>query len=172
LVVSDGWPISDDESGRYNNGAVCLKGHAIAGDIESHPPGKFCSTCGAAVLASCPGCGAPVRGYFVPPGVTAIGGRYSPPSFCFECGKPFPWTIEKVSAAKELADELEDVSPDDRAKLKTAIDDVAAGGPLAEAGAARIKRMVGKAGTAIGRAIWKISVEVASEAAKKIMIGD
>jgi hypothetical protein len=89
LVVSNGWPISDDEGGRYNTGAVCLKGHAVAGDIESHPPGKFCSTCGAAVLTSCPGCGAPVRGHFVPPGVTAIGGPYSPPSFCFECGKRF-----------------------------------------------------------------------------------
>jgi hypothetical protein len=98
------------------------------------------------------------------------GGPYSPPSFCFECGKPFLWTTEKISAAKELADELEDVSPDDRANLKTAIDDVAGGGPRAEVGAARIKRMVGKAGTAVGQALWKISVEVASEAARKILI--
>jgi hypothetical protein len=107
----------------------------------------------------------------VPPGVTGVGGRYSPPSFCFECGKPFPWTIEKVSAAKDLADELEDVSQEDRTKLKTAIDDVAAGGPRAEAGAARIKRIVGKAGTTVGQALWKISIELASEAAKKVLLG-
>ena len=68
--------------------------------------------------------------------------------------------------------ELEDVSPEDRAKLKTAIDDVAAGGPRAEVGAARIKRIVGKAGTAVGKARWNICVEVAGEAARKILIGN
>jgi hypothetical protein len=39
-------------------------------------------------------------------------------------------------------------------------------------GAARIKRMVGKAGTAVGQALWKISVEVAGEAAEKILLGN
>jgi hypothetical protein len=107
----------------------------------------------------------------VPPGATAVGGRYDPPSFCFSCGEPFPWTIEKLAAAQDLADELEDISADDRAKLKKAIDDIAAGGPRAEVGAARFKRLAGKATTAVGQALWKISVELASEAAKKIMLG-
>lgn len=70
-----------------------------------------------------------------------------------------------------MADHLEDVSPDDRAKLKTAIEDVAGGGPRAEAGAVRIKKMIGKAGTTVGQALWRISIDVASEAAKKILIG-
>jgi hypothetical protein len=66
-----------------------------------------------------------------------------------------------------LADELGDLSQEDRVRLKAAIDDVVAGGPQAEVGAARIKRMVGKASTAVGQALWKITVEVAGEAAKK-----
>jgi hypothetical protein len=57
------------------------------------------------------------------------------------------------------------------ARLKTALDDVVAGGPKAEAGAARIKKMIGKASTAVGQALWKITVDVASEAAKKILMG-
>jgi hypothetical protein len=61
---------------------------------------------------------------------------------------------------------------DARAELKIAMDAVAAGGPRAEAGAARIKRVLGNASTAIGQAIWKISVEVAGEAAKKILLGN
>jgi hypothetical protein len=80
------------------------------------------------------------------------------------------WTTEKLSAAKDLADEL-DLSADDRAKLRSAIDDIATGGPRAEVGAARIKRLLGKAGSGVGHALWKISVEVASEAAKKILLG-
>jgi len=159
-------------SGRYTTAAVCQRGHAMAADAGLHPAAKFCADCGAPVMTTCPGCGIAIRGHFVPPGLTGVGGPYTPPNFCFSCGQPFPWTIEKLTAAKDLADELEDISVDDRTKLKTAIDDVASGGPRAEVGAARIKRMVGKAGTTVGQALWKISLDVASEAAKKILIGN
>jgi hypothetical protein len=94
------------------------------------------------------------------------------PSYCYECGKPYPWTVEKLEAAKSLAEDFEEVSPEDRVKLKTAIEDVAAGGPKAEAGAARIKKMLGNASTAVGKALWKITVDVASEAAKKVLLGN
>jgi hypothetical protein len=50
------------------------------------------------------------------------------PALCFPeiaFGKPFPWTAEKIEAAKSLADELENLSAEDRAALKIAIDDVA-----------------------------------------------
>jgi hypothetical protein len=76
-----------------------------------------------------------------------------------------------MSAARDLADELGEISQEDRAKLKAAIDDVATGGPRAEAGAARIKRMIGNATTTVGQALWKICVEVAGDAAKKILLG-
>jgi hypothetical protein len=79
--------------------------------------------------------------------------------------------LEKLTAANELTDELEDLSAEDRAKLKSAIADVATGGPRAEAAAARVKRMIGKAGTTVSQALWKITVDVASEAAKKILLG-
>lgn len=91
----------------------------------------------------------------------------SPPNFCHACGKPLPWMAEKLEAARDLADDLEGISADDRAKLRTALDDIAAGGPRAELAAARIKRTLGKASTVVGQALWKISVELASEAAKK-----
>jgi hypothetical protein len=161
----------DDEPGRYTTAAVCQRGHVLTADADVHPAAKFCAECGAKLMIACDGCGADLRGHYVPPGVTGVGGPYSPPSFCSSCGKPFPWTTEKLAAAQDLADELEEVSADDRAKLKTAIDDVAAGGPRAEVGAARIKRMLGKTSTVVGQALWKIAVEVAGEAAKKILVG-
>jgi hypothetical protein len=74
-------------------------------------------------------------------------------------------------AAKDLADELEGMTAEDLAKLKSAFDDIATPGPRAEAGAARIKKVLGKAGTTVGQALWKMSVDIASEAAKKIMLG-
>jgi hypothetical protein len=72
---------------------------------------------------------------------------------------------------KSLADELEHLSTADRDTIKSAIDDIAVPGPKAEAGAARIKRLAGKAGSAVGQAFCKIAVDVASETAKKIMTG-
>lgn len=144
---------------------------ATEGVEYRNPRNKFCTICGAPVIAACPRCQTPIRGYFHVPGVfTTV--RYHAPAYCFECGTAFPWTAEKLGAAKDLADEVEDLSAADRAKLKTAIDDVAGGGPRAEAGAARIKRLLGKASSGVGQALWKISVDVASEAAKKILLGN
>jgi hypothetical protein len=160
-----------DEVGRYAMAAICLHGHPLTGDIERHPSAKFCSECGASVITSCPDCSAPIRGHYLPPGVPEVGGEYLPPNFCFACGSQFPWTAEKLRAANDLADELEDVTPDERTKLKTAIEEVAGGGPRAEAGAARIKRMLGTATTTVGQALWRITVEIASDAAKKILLG-
>jgi hypothetical protein len=165
----------DDQPGRYTRAVICLRGHMATPDSESNPEaarGKFCSECGSALIIACPECGASIRGHYVPPGATGVGGSFPrAPNFCAECGKPFPWTIEKLTAAKDLADELDEVNADDRAKLKVAIDEVAAGGPRAEVGAARIKRILGKTGTAVGKAFWQIAVEVGSEAAKKILLG-
>jgi hypothetical protein len=164
-----------DGQGRYATAAVCLGGHVATADVETHGArlSKFCSQCAAEIITACPSCSAPIRGHYIPPGVPGVGGVFkSLGSFCYECGKPYPWTAEKVKAAKNLTDELEGVSADEKAKLKTAIDEVAAGGPQAEAGAARIKRMFGKTTTAVGKAIWQMSVDVASEAAKKILLGN
>jgi hypothetical protein len=76
-----------------------------------------------------------MHGHFVPPGVSCVGGPLGPPARGHECGKPYPWTFEKIEAAKGLADELENSSDDDRVILKNAIDDVAAGGPNRASGA-------------------------------------
>jgi hypothetical protein len=142
--------------GRYTDAAICARGHVLTADAEGYPVARFCSKCGAVILSKCSACGVEIRGHYIPPGVTAVGGPLAPPAFCFSCGKPFPWTIEKLSAAKDLADELDDISAEDRAKLKTAIDDVAAGGPRAEAGAARIALRI--CGYGVGSDVRRVSV--------------
>ena len=163
----------DGGQGRHTTAAICLRGHVVTADIETFAGAvtKFCSKCGAEVVANCKECGAPIHGHFVPPGVPGVGGVLRTPAHCHECGKPYPWTAEKIEAAKSLADELENLSVEDRAALKTAIDDVASGGARAEAGAARLKRMLGKATTTAGKALYKIVVDVASEATKKMLLG-
>jgi hypothetical protein len=151
-----------------------LNGHVASADTETHPAAssKFCSVCGAEVITTCPGCNQPIRGYYIPPGVSAVGGLFkSLASYCYECGKPYPWTVEKLEAAKSLVDDLDDKSPEEREKLKTAFDDVVASGPRAEAGAARIKKILGKATIGVSKALYQIAVDVASEAVKKSLLG-
>jgi hypothetical protein len=130
---------------------------------------KFCSRCGAEIVTTCSNCEATIRGHYVSPGASGVGGFFRLASYCYECGKPYHWTAEKREAAKGLAEELEGVTAHDREKLKTAIDDLAIGGPRAEAGAALIKRMLGKASTAVGQALYKMTADIASESAKKIL---
>jgi len=77
-------------------------GHVLAADTEGHPVARFCSQCGAVILSKCSGCDVKIRGYYVPPGTTGVGGPLSPPAYCFSCGQSFPWTIEKLSTAKDL----------------------------------------------------------------------
>jgi hypothetical protein len=158
--------------GRYLTAAVCIRGHTISDAIErvGAPVANFCPECGAKVVVRCANCNTPIRGdYYVERFFGAS--DYVRPAFCFHCGEPFPWTVAKLDAAKQLADEVEELSPEDRGKLKDAISDIATTGPRTELGAARIKRLLGNATTGLGQALWKISVEIASEAAKKIMLG-
>lgn len=157
--------------GRYLTAAVCLKGHTASDGIEKYPAqGKFCEQCGAEVITACPACNASIKGDYYVEGYFGPS-HFDPPAFCRNCGRPFPWTVERLAAAKELADELEGVSADDRSKIKEALDDVSANGPRTELGAARLKKLLGNATNAIGQAAWKISVDIASETAKKIMLG-
>jgi hypothetical protein len=141
----------DDEShSGFYTAAVCSRGHMVAADVgtHAHRSQSFVPSAGqrsfwfAKLQGQRP---RPLRFAWIDCG----GGNYpDPPKFCFSCGQPFPWTVEKLEAAKRLADALDEVSPSDREKLKMALGDVAAAGPRAEAAAARIKKLIRKAGSA------------------------
>ncbi len=121
------------------------------------------------VLTGCASCGAPIQGHYIPPGVPPLGDDFP--------HRPFVLRVErrihgrKIAAARALTDELEGLSDEDRGQLKAAIEQVATEGPTSEVAAARLKRILGKASSAVGQALWKVTVDVAREAAKKIMLG-
>jgi hypothetical protein len=157
--------------GYYRNAAICINGHVESTSAELTPATPFCDKCGGKVITDCPSCQKGIRGYYYVEGVISFGDNYSPPSFCFNCGKPFPWTAAKIAAGKELADEIENLSGEDRDKLKQALEDVSSDGPRTSLGAARLKKLLGNATSAVGKAAWKIAIEVATETAKKTLLG-
>ena len=157
---------------QYMSAEVCLNGHPTTGGIEYSPEltAKFCATCGAETIRTCPSCKATLRGDYYVPGFLSTA-EYIPPNHCFNCGAAFPWKTAKVEAAKQQVADIEELDATEKEQLQGAIDDLATGGARTELAASRFKRLMKKAGETVGGGLYKIVVDVASEAAKKALMG-
>ena len=157
--MNDGW---------YNTAQICISGHVINSQSISTPHlnRKFCERCGAPTITKCPYCSAIIRGNYHSGPNTA---SFTRPSFCPDCGKAYPWTEAKLKAARELSDELDNLSPDEREMLKKSLDDIVRDTPQTTVAATRFKKIVAKAGKPVADAFRDILVDVLSEAAKKII---
>jgi hypothetical protein len=155
----------------YDVGLICRNGHVVNRSARDFPQrnSKFCTDCGAAAIDACVQCRTPIRGYYHVPGVVSVGDRYRPPSFCHECGTPYPWTEEKLAAAKELALELEDLTDEEREEVVKDLDEVVRDTPRTEVAAFKLRRLLAKAGQEVAGVMKQILVEIATEAAKKQM---
>jgi hypothetical protein len=162
------------------NVMYCLKGHfvgivnptlharsmgqfrAMMAQGEDGAPKRlpaFCATCGASNTSACQHCQAPIEVEY--PGGT--------PGYCGGCGKPFPWTEAALSAAKEYADELDQLSPEEKTVLKGTFDDLTGDTARTPLAASRFKKLMIKVGPVAGGALQKIVETLASEAAKRMM---
>ena len=160
----------EEEKPTYRTAQVCLNGHTATDRVEVAPESteQFCSTCGARTIKACPACDAGIRGDYHVPGLPVLA-PYHPPHHCHNCGKPFPWTAAKISAAQEMADEL-DISDQDRETLKGVIVDLSTDSPRTELAAHRFNR-IAKAGKGVAEFLRPIVVDLATDAAKKLISG-
>ena len=161
---------------RYDIAQICNNGHIITSRFASRPESrkKFCDKCGAATITNCQNCNSPIRGYSRPiiddSGGLVMGFSLSaPPSFCPDCGKPFPWTEAKLKSAQELSDELDNLSPEERDMLKKSLDDIVRETPQTTVAATRFKKLVAKAGKVAAEGFKDILLDIVSETAKKII---
>jgi hypothetical protein len=130
---------------------------------------EYCSQCGASTLTSCQQCHAPIRGYHNIPGVISLGGGYERPSFCYRCGKAYPWTAESLEAARQLALEEERLTTEEREQLAQSLNDLIVDTPRTQLAAARFKKLLTKASSETASAMRDIVVDIASETARKIL---
>lgn len=154
--------------GSYHVGQVCQNGHAInsMADENGALNSKFCGHCGAETTTECAACSAPIRGYYSVPGVISFG-EWTPDSYCYECGAPYPWTKTALDTAAEFVDESDELSDDDKERLKASLTDLTKDSPRTELAASRFKKLAGKAGAALPDGLGKILISVLTEAAKK-----
>jgi hypothetical protein len=157
---------------RYLSAEVCLPGHLTTSMLEYEPvrAARFCPRCGAQTIRTCPKCGAQIRGNYESAGSVHYNHRVAS-KHCHSCGTAFPWITAKLAAAKEYAAELDGLDESEKTRLQVAIEDLATDGPRTELAAGRFKRLMGKAGQAVGSGLYKIALDIATDAAKKMIIG-
>ena len=157
----------------YDTAQICTNGHMINSQSVSRPDHnrKFCQKCGAPTITNCQNCNNSIRGIYRVPGSMIASPSdvtwFPLPIFCPYCGKPYPWTEAKLKAAQELADELDNLSPEERNLLKKSIDDIVRETPQATVAVSRFKRLVAKAGPVAADMYREILLPLLSEAIKK-----
>jgi hypothetical protein len=156
----------------FDTAQICINGHIVNQQVLSVPDlnQRFCDHCGAATITACPICRTPVRGYCAVPGIVPPSDGTAP-SYCPGCGSPYPWTEQRILEAQELADELDQLSLDERELLKKSIDDLLADGPRTQLASLRFKTLVAKAGADAAASFKEILVSVVSEAVRRVIWG-
>ena len=169
--MSDNW---------YDTAQICTKGHVINSQSVYRPEynKKFCDKCGAPTITNCQYCNAMIKGYYhiktnlSHEAIIRMGKSQNPlTSFCPDCGHPYPWTEAKLRAAQEFTDLLQDLSLEEREILKKSFDDIVRDTPQTTVAANQFKRLAAKAGKIAAEQLRELVVDIASETAKKIILG-
>lgn len=159
-------------SGYYDVAQICLNGHVVNDSCREHPQHNqnYCDKCGEPTIFKCQNCQTDIRGYYHVPGIVG-GGVELAPNFCHKCGKPYPWIDRKIQAIREMADELDELTGEEKEKLKNSLDDIVAETPKTEVASLRFKKILKKLRKDSYESIRSILVDIASEAVKKSPFG-
>ena len=156
----------------YDVAQVCINGHLITDMAQSHQQDRqdFCAKCGKPTIMACPSCSEPIKGYCHIQGVISAGNDLDLPSYCSKCGKPYPWTEARLTAAADLVREADLLDAPEKEQLIETFGDIVNDSPRTQLAATRANRLMKKAGTTIAGVLRDMFVDIASEAAKKILL--
>lgn len=124
-----------------------------------------------ATITECQNCNKLIDGDYYDPDVVVLA-EFTPDPFCKYCGKPFPWTQIKLDAAKAIIDLENELGKEEKDALKMSHDDIISENPRSKLGALKIKSLAAKVGAETGKALRDIAIDIASETAKKILLGN
>jgi hypothetical protein len=168
----DPWSdVPGTEKKGYDAAQVCVNGHLITTFFHTQPEHnkRFCDECGSATTYACSKCSAEIRGHYYQPGVMDLTIPGPPPSFCHNCGNPYPWTEQRLTAARAIAEDAELLDEKEKEVLKESVDELVRNKPGAPGAAVKYKKLATKAGRQVAEALRSILVDVVSEAIKKQM---
>lgn len=158
----------------YDTAQICLNGHVINGSFHDYPEHNqdHCDKCGKATITKCQKCNAEIRGDYKSIDVGAVCGDITAPNFCHKCGTPYPWMTKKMEAFREITDNLEEITSEEKEKLKSSIDDIVVETPNSEVAGLGFKKILKKLKKDSYECIRGIIVDIASEAIKKSLFGN
>ena len=159
--------------GFYDVAQICLRGHMVNDNARGRPEHneKHCSRCGAETILACPSCNTAIRGNYHLENVVVLSGPAPAPSFCHECGKPYPWTAEGLQAARELVQELDGLKAAEKEVLSKSLDDIVRDTPRTELAVMQVKKFLSRAKGPAASALMQVILRLATEAAKKALMG-
>jgi hypothetical protein len=156
---------------------VCENGHQITGCYKvdmltsmlntKKEPKEFCESCGAATLIACPSCDTKIQG-------DKLKDNYGKrdtlkhsvvPSYCLNCGKPYPWTENKIVTAIQMFAEFGDLNDEEKKTIKEDINNIAKDIPQARLSAMRLKPICQR----YGKVAYDVLMEFASKTTAEIL---
>lgn len=152
-------------SGTYDIQQVCENGHQINNRVEEHPEHNqdFCDMCGAKTITKCMHCETEIRGYYNFSNI--IGGvDVDVPSHCFNCGKAYHWTENKIVTAIQIFAEF-DLTEDEEKTIEQDINNIAKDIPQARLSAMRLKPICQRC----GKVAYDVLMEFASKTTAEIL---
>ncbi len=152
----------------WDTAQVCENGHDINAYAASMPQynAPRCSKCGAETITKCSKCSEIIRGKYHASGVIDVN-HYKIPSFCHNCGSPYPWTDKQLSAAREYVRESERLTDNEKGILERSLDDLVRDTPNTPISVLRYKQLVSKMGAAAAEGLKTILFGLLTEAAKR-----
>ena len=153
---------------------VCLNGHQITASYKDHMTqmpfstigaAVFCEKCGEKTITHCQHCKNGIIGMHN----SLIGAKAGAvvPSYCKICGKPYPWTENKIQTAIQMFAEFGNLDEEEKKTIEQDINNIARDVPQSELSALRIKKIWQKYGVVAYNVIMEFASKTAAEILKK-----
>ena len=159
--------------GAIFTGQICLNGHCITDALESFPESSessesFCSKCGTQTITNCPTCNTAIRGAYQELGF-ASWAKYKVPAYCYNCGKPFPWTRTALETMSEIIQEDSEIDPELQKSLTDALPDLVSETPKTNLAIIRLKRGLLAVGKFTAEGLRQFVIDFGCELVKRQM---
>ena len=160
--------------GQYDVAQVCMNGHVVNDSYLSSPEFRqeYCSRCGEKTIKECPNCNVSIHGDYKVQGVVSFRvSEHKADAYCYNCGKPYPWTEANIKAVKDLVEFDDELNDNEAQEIIEVLPDLLVETPKTKVAIVKFKKFIDKAGTVTFEAVKEIIVGIATEAISKALYG-
>jgi hypothetical protein len=147
----------------YYFSKICLNGHVLFNNLEHlDKTQEFCQECGKKIITCCENCNNPIRGDLYIPDVDILE-QSKAPVYCYACGSPLPWTRAGIDALEEFINFENNLSKDEKEKLKKSIGDIITETPRSQFASMLFKLALTKMGKETGKGVRDLLFKIGTD---------